>query len=333
MTDGPPPLFDQALLRAHRDRAAHCDHSVRNYQFITDHIARELLDRLHSITRTFERGLELGGAGAFARLWAEDKAARSTVGWLAASDLSAALLGPAPAARLVASGDALPVGDGRLDLIVSPLALHWVDDLPGALVQIRRALAPDGVFLGALFGGATLTELRQSFTAAELELKGGAAPRVSPFADVLDAARLLQRAGFALPVADRDVITVTYGDPLNLLYDLRGMGETNALLARPPRALTRGVLSRAMEIYRERFPAPGGRVRATFEAIYLTGWAPHPDQPQPKRPGSAGARLADALGVREQSAGEKAGPAEGAGAPTSPSSSGERSENRGPRGT
>jgi hypothetical protein len=164
------------------------------------------------------------------------------------------------------------------------------------------------VFLGAILGGATLTELRQSLVAAEAEIAGGAGARVSPFADVLDAAQLLQRGGFALPVADRDTLTVNYPDPLTLMGELRGMGETSALLDRPARPLTRAVLARALEIYGERFANANGRVRATFEILYLTGWAPHPDQPQPKRPGSAPARLADALGVEERPAGEKAAP-------------------------
>ena len=202
----------------------------------------------------------------------------------------------------------LALKEGALDLVVSPLALHWADDLPGALIQVRRALAPDGVFLGAILGGATLTELRQCLLAAEAELSDGAGARVSPFADVLDAAQLLQRAGFALPVADRDVLTVSYADPLALMADLRGMGETAAFVDRPARALTRGVLARTLALYAQRFATPDGRVPATFEVLYLTGWAPHPDQPRPKRPGSATTRLADALGVSERPAGEPAGP-------------------------
>lgn len=308
MTDGVPSVFDRAQVRAHRDRAARIAVRGRGHEFLRNRVAEELLDRLLSISRDFETGAELGGAGAFARVWSGGGEARSKLSWLASTDLSAGQLEDARAARAVMDEERLALADGGLDLIVSPLALHWVDDLPGALVQIRRALKPDGAFLGALLGGATLTELRQSLAAAETEIAGGAGPRVSPFADVLDGAQLLQRAGFALPVADRDVLTVTYPDPLALMHELRGMGETNAPAERSPRGLSRAVLARAFEIYAARFSTDDGRVRATFEVIHLLGWAPHPDQPRPKRPGSATARLADALGAEERSAGEKTGP-------------------------
>jgi len=191
--------------------------------------------------------------------------------------------------------------------VVSLLSLHWANDLVGALIQIRQALKPDGLFLGALFGGATLTELRQSLTQAEAELLGGAGLRVSPFADVLDGAALLQRAGFALPVADLDRVTVRYGSALELIRDVRAMGESNVLYDRARKPLTRPVLARAAEIYHQRFSEADGRVRATFDIVSLTGWAPHPDQQQPLRPGSAKMRLADALHVKERSAGEKSG--------------------------
>jgi hypothetical protein len=170
---------------------------------------------------------------------------------------------------------------------------------------VRRALRPDGLFIGATLGGRTLTELRQALLAAEEEARGGASNRISPFMDVIDAAGLLQRTGFAMPVADNDARTVRYANPLRLLADLRGMGETAAFANRTVPALTRGILMRAMEIYAERFSDPDGRVRATFELVTMSGWAPAPDQPTPKRPGSANVRLADALGVREQPAGEK----------------------------
>jgi SAM-dependent methyltransferase len=183
--------------------------------------------------------------------------------------------------------------------VVSTLGLHWTNDVVGALIQIRLALKPDGLFIGAFLGGATLTELRQSLIAAEAELTGGAGQRVSPFADPYDAAGLLQRAGYALPVADVDRVTVRYAHPLKLIADLRQMGETSVLAERHPRALTRAVLARAFEIYAERFAEADGRAPATFEVITLTGWAPHASQQQPLRPGSAKIRLADALGVVE----------------------------------
>ncbi len=174
-------------------------------------------------------------------------------------------------------------------------------------MQIRRALRPDGLFIGSILGGSTLTELRQALVQAESEIAGGAGPRVSPFADMMDAAGLLQRAGFALPVADVDRVQVAYAHPLELLRDLRAMGEGNVLADSDRRALTLRVLARAMEIYAERFSRDDARIPATFEIVTMTGWAPHPDQQQPLKPGSAKMRLADALGSKEQPAGEKAG--------------------------
>jgi len=209
---------------------------------------------------------------------------------------------------LVADEEALPLADASVDLVLSCTSLHHVNDLPGALIQIRRALKPDGVFLAALFGGATLWQLRQAWLAAEAALEGGASPRVAPFADLADAAGLLQRAGFALPVADSDTITVTYATPLNLMADLRGMGEANALIERRRTPTRRATLWAAAEHYATRFADPDGRVPATFEVLYLTGWAPAASQPQPLKPGSARTRLADALGAAEQTTGEKAGP-------------------------
>jgi len=201
----------------------------------------------------------------------------------------------------------LPFGDATIDLVVSALALQFANDLPGVLVQIRRALKPDGLFLAALLGGETLTELRQSFAEAESDIEGGVSPHVAPFADLRDLGALLQRAGFALPVTDADRVTVRYDTVFALMHDLRRMGATNALLARRRTPLRRATLLRMAEIYARRFADADGRVRATFEIVWLSGWAPHPDQQQPLRPGSAKTRLADALGAREISAGEKAG--------------------------
>ena len=190
---------------------------------------------------------------------------------------------------------------------MSALALQFVNDLPGTLVQIRRALKPDGLFLAALVGGETLTELRQAFAAAESDIEGGASPRVAPFADVRALGDLLQRAGFALPVTDSDHYTLRYDTPFALMAELRRMGATNALVARRRSPLRRATLARMAEIYRERFADADGRVRATFDILWLSGWAPHPNQQQPLKPGSAQARLADALGSREISTGDKAG--------------------------
>ena len=191
------------------------------------------------------------------------------------------------------------LADGSQDLIVSLMSLHWANDLPGALSQIRRALKPDGLFLGTLLGAGTLKELRAVLTEAELEARGGAQARVSPFADGFDGAALLQRAGFALPVADVDRVTVRYRDLFALIRDLRAMGETNAL-AGALRPLTRGIIGRAAQLYVERYGEADGRIPATFEIVHLAGWAPHESQQKPLARGSAKMRLADALGVREQ---------------------------------
>jgi SAM-dependent methyltransferase len=206
------------------------------------------------------------------------------------------LLAQCDGPRLEADEEALPFAEASLDLVVSGLALHLVNDLPGTLIQIRRALKPDGLLLAALLGGATLTELRQAFLIAEEELEGGASPRVAPFADVRDLGGLLQRAQFALPVVDSDTVTVTYRDPLALMLELRAMGASNPLIERSRRPLRRATLARAIEVYTERFALADGRVPATFEIVTLTAWSPHPSQPKPLRPGSATTRLADVLG-------------------------------------
>ncbi|SRR5579862_130602 len=195
--------------------------------------------------------------------------------------------------------ETVPGEDASFDLVTSTLSLHAVDDLPGALVQIRRKLKPDGLFLGALFGGETLNELRDAFATAEIETVGGVSPRVAPFADVRDLGNLLQRAGFALPVADLERTTVNYRDFFSLLRDLRAHGETNALAQRSRKFLPRRMLAALLASYRP--------VRATFDIVYLTGWAPHESQQKPLKPGSATMRLADALGTTERSAGEKTG--------------------------
>jgi SAM-dependent methyltransferase len=201
---------------------------------------------------------------------------------------------------IVADEEALPFASGSFDLIVSALSLQWANDLPGALVQIRRALAPDGLFLAAVIGGQSLMELRTALTAAEAELTGGASPRVAPFADVRDLGGLLQRAGFALPVTDVEPLIVRYASMFALLRDLRAMGATNALTERSRVPLRRAVLTRAAEIYADRFSDSDGRVRATFEIVWLSGWAPHNSQQKPLAPGSARMRLADALNASEE---------------------------------
>ena len=298
----PPRLFDRDLQRLRLARAA-----PRYEDFLKTRAADDLVQRLTAINRRFDIAVDLGArTGAFARALMQSEAA-DKIGWLAQVDLSEAMLGRSAGPRLVADEARLPLAADAVDLVVSSLSHHGVNDLVGALIQIRRALRPDGLFLGALLGGATLTELRQCLTEAELGETGGAGPRISPFLDAFDGAALLQRAGFALPVADVDTVNVLYDHPLKLMADLRAMGETNILFDRPRAALSRRVLNRMSELYFERFAGADGRIRATFEIITLTGWAPHPGQQQPLQPGSAKMRLADALGGAERSAGEAAG--------------------------
>lgn len=260
-------------------------------------MAADLADRLEAIPRPFERALALGGG----RLFSAEVEARPDLMARIGQIIEADVAGSAVEVDL----ERLPFADSAFDLIVSPLALHWVNDLPGVLIQLRRMLKPDGLLLASLFGGDTLSELRLSLIEAESEITGGAGPRVAPFATLQDLAGLLQRAGYALPAADRDLVTVRYGDPLRLLGDLRSMGETSALAQRSARGLSRRILARTFEIYRQRFSDNEGRAKATFEILTATGWAPHESQQKPLKPGSAKTRLADALGVPEQSAGEK----------------------------
>ena len=252
--------------------------------------------------RRFPLAVDMGARhGAFRQALARSDAAEK-VDLLIETDLSETMLRDRPGLRAVMDEELSPFLPASLDLVVSTLALHWTNDLVGALIQVRRSLKPDGLFIGSVLGGATLTELRQCLLEAEAEISGGAGLRISPFADAFDAAALLQRAGFALPVADVDSVTVRYGHPLNLLRDLRAMGETNVLHDRPRRPLIRRVLLRAMELYGQRFSGPDGKVTATFEIITVTGWAPHDSQQKPLKPGSAKMRLADALGTVERKA-------------------------------
>ena len=267
-------------------------------------VGERLCDRLSDVTRRFPLALDLGchGGELGRRL-----AGRGGVETLVQADLSPAMARRAGRLAVAADEELLPFADGRFDLITSLLSLHWVNDLPGALVQINRALRPDGLFLAAMLGGDTLNELRQALLAAEAELTDGASPRVSPFVEVREAGALLQRAGFALPVADADTVIVTYPNPLALMQELRGMGESNALIQRRRAPTGRHLMLRAAEIYHARHAASDGRIPATFQVIYLSGWRPDATQQRPLRPGSASARLAEALGASEHPAGDKAG--------------------------
>lgn len=281
-------LFDRRAWRAHRDRAAR--RGV--VDFLHGEVAERLLDRLDLVNRQFAVALDLGARdGTLARALAERPGTVRVV----AVEPAAAFLARMPGSRVAADPELVPFGDASFDLIASNLLLHWTADLPGALVQLRRILKPDGLLLAAMLGGQTLVELRTALFEAELAEEGGVSPRVSPAAQLGDAAALLQRAGFALPVADSETIMVSYPDPLALMRDLRGMGETNALAGRRRGFLRRATLARAALIYAERFGDAEGRVPATFEVLFLCGWAPHPSQPKPLPRGSATARLADAL--------------------------------------
>ncbi|MGE0154426.1 MAG: methyltransferase domain-containing protein [Reyranellaceae bacterium] len=294
-------VFDRALLRQRRQRAAA---GWPAHDFLKREAAAALRERLDDIRHDFPRLLDLGSHGGEL---VEALRGRAGGELAVSADLSPRFLARQPGLRVAADEEFLPFAPRSFDLIASALSLHWVNDLPGALLQIRQALKPDGLFLAALLGGGTLGELRQCLLQAEAEIEGGASPRVSPFADLRDAASLLQRAGFALPVADIDRLAVSYPDALALMRDLRGMGESNAVLERRRGFLRRQTLLRAAALYGQRFAQADGRVTATFEIIYLHAWAPHGSQQQPLRPGSARQRLADALGVAERSAGEKAG--------------------------
>jgi SAM-dependent methyltransferase len=294
-----PVIVDRALLRVRQRRALALGPST----FLLDRVAQELADRLGAVLRAFPCGLDLGTPTDAVR---RVLACSGKVGSIIAGNTLAAAEAGRSGLAVAADEEALPFRDGALDLVVSGLALHLVNDLPGALVQIRRALKPDGLLVAALLGGDTLTELRQAFAAAEAEMEDGLSPRVLPFADLRDLGALLQRAGFALPVTDVDRLTVRYASPLALMLDLRRMGASNPLVDRRRHPLRRATLARMLDIYAERFADPDGRIRATFEIVFLSGWAPHESQQQPLAPGSARTRLADALGAQERSAGEKA---------------------------
>ena len=281
-----PAIFDRRLMRLRQARAR----ALGPETFLIDRVAADLAERLDAVLRTFERAADIGTpANAVRRV-------------LKASGKVAAIYG---GDSVVADDEALPYADGSLDLVVSALALQFVNDLPGTLIQIRRALKPDGLLLAALLGGDTLIELREAFAEAEAEVEGGVSPRVAPFADVRALGGLLQRAGFALPVVDSDRLTVRYDSVFALMRDLRHMGATNIMLERRRTPLKRATLAKLADIYARRFADSDGRLRATFEIVWLSGWTPHESQQKPLKPGSATQRLADALGTREVSTGEK----------------------------
>lgn len=292
-----PTIFDRKLLRTRQQRAR----ALGPATFLIDRVADELGERLSVVLRQFDRAVDLGTPTDAVR---RVLAATGKVGAIIAANPFA---GGEGSLNVAADEEALPFADGSLDLVVSALSLQFVNDLPGTLIQIRRSLRPDGLFLAALIGGDTLTELREALAQAESEIEGGISPRVAPFPDVRELGGLLQRAGFALPVVDTDRVTVRYKYVSALMRDLRRMGATNALIERRRVPLKRATLGVMTGIYHERFADPDGRLRATFEIIWLSGWAPHESQQKPLKPGSAAQRLADALGTREIPTGEKPG--------------------------
>ncbi len=290
----PTRIFDRALLARRRGRIAG---RAEGSDFLVERVADDIAERLALVRRTFPLAMNLGAHHGLV-----SKRLRGVAGIerIINVDHAPPLLECCEGLRVVADEEALPFAAASLDLIVSGLSLQLVNDLPGALLQIRHALKPDGLFLAAILGGETLKELRQAWLAAEADVMGGASPRVAPFADVRESGALLQRAGFALPVVDSEIVTTTYADPLALMRELKAMGASNMLAARHRRPVTRRLLARAIENYAQRFAKADGRVPATFEILTLTAWAPDESQQRPLPPGSARTRLADALGTTER---------------------------------
>jgi SAM-dependent methyltransferase len=282
-------IFDEALAARRRERAMR--QSEPSAAFLLERAAQELADRLSVVERRFETAVELHGATGIAAAEAGSTGKVEAIRRIETSSIFASSHAEIEQAPL---GD-VPLAPNSVNLVLSPLALHLVNDLPGALFRIRHALKPDGLMLAAIPGAGTLQELRDVLLATEEELTGGASPRVIPFADVRDIGGLLQRAGFALPVIDAETFTVRYDSLFPLMRDLRAMGMTNPLAGRSRRPVTKAFFLRAAEIYAERYSDPDGRIRATFSIVYASGWAPHESQPKPLKPGSAKVRLADAL--------------------------------------
>ncbi len=277
-----PIIFDRPALRRHRDRAAATVHHVEP---VLREVAERLLDRLDDTTRRFTQALDVGGRGVIAPML------RARGIHTVSTDLSPAMARRSGLPAVAADEEYLPFAPGSFDLVVANLSLHGVNDLPGALIQLRLALRPDGLFLASLPALGTLAELRTALTEAESELTGGASPRVAPFPDLRDGAALLQRAGFALPVADGEDITLAYATPLALLHDLRHAGEANATVLRSRATPAPSLFPAALS----RLAGADGMVRVTLRLAMLTGWAPAPSQPQPLKPGSAQISLTTAL--------------------------------------
>jgi len=271
-----PMLFDRTLLRARLNRARRGGPVT----FLLDRVAEDMEERLQAVTRNFSDVADIWTPGELLRKPVADRF--KSIARIEPDDT-----------------ETLPLPPESLDLAVSALAFQFVNDLPGVLAQIRRALRPDGLLLAAMLGGDTLTELRQSFAEAEAECEGGVSPRVAPFADLRDVGALLQRAGFALPVTDVDDVVVRYDNVFGLMADLRRMGATNIMIERRRTPTRVATMMRMAQIYRQRFSDPDGRIRATFDVIWLSGWAPHESQQKPLKPGSAKMGLEQAVKRRE----------------------------------
>lgn len=298
-----PHVFDRARIRQSRNRAAT---ALPHHDFLIRWTAENLSDRLCDIKRDFPLALQIGG-----RTTAEQDEATIKNGGietLCHMDIAENLLRAKNAPVIQADEEFLPFAGNSLDLVISPLSLHSVNDLPGTLIQINYALKPDGLFLAAMLGGETLYELRQVMMQAEMHINGGVSPRIAPFADKPQMGALLQRAGFALPVVDSDILHVSYDNLYGLMRDLRGMGENNAIEARSRHFTSRAVMEEAARLYREQYSDEGGRLTASFEIIFLIGWAPHESQQKPLKPGSADHKLAEALDTKEQKTGESTAP-------------------------
>ncbi len=284
--------FDRELLIRRRNRFAL---GADGHDFLLRRVAEDIRERLQIVQRDFPLALNLG---AHSGVVSRHIRGLANVGLVIDADASAQLLSACAEPGVLCNEEALPFSDGGLDLVVSGLSLQFVNDLPGTFLQVCRALKPDGLFIAAMLGGETLKELRQSWLVAESEILGGASPRVAPFADVRALGALSQRAGFALPVADSETISVTYGSPLALMQEIRAMGASNMLTGRRRVPVTRGLVYRACEVYSDWFGLDDGRVPATFEILSLTAWVPHESQPQPLKRGSGKVSLASVLGKK-----------------------------------
>ena len=291
---GAPQIFDRKLIRARRDRIAATQNGPLPDSLLL-RVADDFAERLGIVRREFPSAASVG---SYHGLLSRRLKLLPAIGEMIDIEPSLGCLALVEGMKVAAEDETLPIAEKCLDLVVSGLSLQLVNDLPGALTQINRALKPDGLLLAAVLGAESLKELREAWLLAEAELLGGASPRVAPFADVRELGGLLQRAGFALPVADSDIVRVTYASPLALMQEIKAMGASNMLIERRRTPVTRSLLFRAAEIYRQRFGLSDGRVPATFEIVTLTGWVPHESQQKPLRPGTAKVRLSDVLKPR-----------------------------------